>query len=135
MKLAIPKDGDGPEFAGVARRLRDKDGLSIGTANDSPMLDTRMYVVEFPDGHNASLVANAEDRGLPNRRIGSEATRMFHYDSHKAHSMSEELEVSVADEARRSTRRRRRALEEEDEAEKTSIKQLKNDTHQWLDIW
>jgi hypothetical protein len=48
--------------------------------------------------------------------------------------MSEELEMSVPDEAR-STRRRkkekarneRRALEEEEKAEKTSIKKLKND--------
>jgi hypothetical protein len=50
-ELAILKDGNGPEFARVARRLRDKDALSIGTANDSPMLDTRMYEVEFPNGH------------------------------------------------------------------------------------
>jgi hypothetical protein len=39
--------------------LRDKDGLPIGRANNNPMLDTRMYQVEYSDGHKASLAANA----------------------------------------------------------------------------
>jgi hypothetical protein len=59
MEVAIPRDGDGPEFAKVTRRLRDKDGLPIGKANNNPILDTRMYEVEYPDGHKASLAANA----------------------------------------------------------------------------
>ena len=58
MELAVPRDGDGPEFAKVTRRLRDKDGLPIGRANNNPILDTRMYEVEYPDGHKASLAAN-----------------------------------------------------------------------------
>ena len=59
MELAIPRDGDGPEFAKVTKRLRDKDGLPIGRSNKNPILDTRMYEVEYPDGHKASLAANA----------------------------------------------------------------------------
>ena len=59
MELAVPRDGDGPEFAKVTRRLRDKDGLPIGKANSNPILDTRMYEVEYPDGYKASLAANA----------------------------------------------------------------------------
>jgi hypothetical protein len=59
MELAIPRDGDGPEFAKVTRRLRDKNGLLIGKANSNPILDTRMYEVEYTDGHKASLAANA----------------------------------------------------------------------------
>jgi hypothetical protein len=59
MELAIPRTGDGPEYARVTKRLRDKDGLPIGTANDNPILDTRMYEVEYPDGYKASLAANA----------------------------------------------------------------------------
>jgi hypothetical protein len=27
MELAIPRDGDGPEFAKVTKRLRDKNGF------------------------------------------------------------------------------------------------------------
>jgi hypothetical protein len=59
MELAIPRDGDGPEFAKVTKRLRDKDGLPIGKAHDNPILDTRMYEVEYQDGHKAALAANA----------------------------------------------------------------------------
>jgi hypothetical protein len=36
-----------------------RDGLPIGRANNNPILDTRMYEVEYPDGHKASLAANA----------------------------------------------------------------------------
>jgi hypothetical protein len=59
MELATPRDGDGPEFAKVVKRLKDKDGLPIGKANNNPILDTRMYEAEHKDGHKASLAANA----------------------------------------------------------------------------
>jgi hypothetical protein len=42
MELAIPRDSDGPEFARVTKRLKDKDGLPIGRANNNPILDTTM---------------------------------------------------------------------------------------------
>ena len=58
MELALPRGGGEVEFARVKKRLRDKDGLPIGTANDNPILDSRMYEVEFPDGHTTSLAAN-----------------------------------------------------------------------------
>jgi hypothetical protein len=58
-ELAIPRDVDGPDFAKVVKRLKDKDGLPIGKANNNPILDTRMYEVEYKDGHKASLAANA----------------------------------------------------------------------------
>ena len=58
MELALPRNGAEVEFAKVTKRLRDKNGLPIGTANDNPILDTRIYEVEFPDGHEASLAAN-----------------------------------------------------------------------------
>jgi len=47
MELALPRDGDGPTFARVKKRLRDDDGDPIGVANDNPMLDARMFEVEF----------------------------------------------------------------------------------------
>ena len=59
MEVALPRDSDGPELAKVVKRLRDKDGIPIGTANDNPILDTRVYEVEYQDGHSASLAANA----------------------------------------------------------------------------
>ena len=50
MEFVIPRYGDGPDFAKVTMRLRDKDGLPIGRSNNNPILDTRMYEVEYKDG-------------------------------------------------------------------------------------
>ena len=58
MEVAMPRDSEGPEFARVTKRLRDANGIPIGTANDNPLLDTRIYEVEYIDGHKASLAAN-----------------------------------------------------------------------------
>ena len=40
MELALPCDSGGPTFAKVTKRLRDANGIPIGTANDNPLLDT-----------------------------------------------------------------------------------------------
>jgi hypothetical protein len=61
MEIALPQGGgdqDNVQFARVTKRLRDKDGRPIGTANDNPLLDTREYEVEFLDGHQESLSTN-----------------------------------------------------------------------------
>ena len=42
MELALPRDEPGPEFARVTKRLRDQNRLPIGTANQNPILDSRM---------------------------------------------------------------------------------------------
>ena len=59
MELALPRGGGEVELGRVVKRMRDKDGLPIGTANDNPILDTRLYEVEFPDGHKTALAANS----------------------------------------------------------------------------
>ena len=59
MEVDFPRDGEVPDLARVVKRLQDKDGISIGTTNDNPILDFRIYEVEYPDGHRASLSANA----------------------------------------------------------------------------
>jgi hypothetical protein len=64
MELALPCDGAEVQFGRVVKRLRDKDGLPIGTAHDNPILNTRMYEVEFQDGHRASRAANAIAKNL-----------------------------------------------------------------------
>ena len=58
MELALPRNSEGPEFAKVTKRLRDADGIPIGTAHDNPILDSKVYEVEYPDGYKASLAAN-----------------------------------------------------------------------------
>ena len=58
MEVALPRSNDGPTFAKVTKRLRDANGIPIGRAHDNPILDTRVYEVEYLDGHRASLSAN-----------------------------------------------------------------------------
>ena len=59
MELALPRGGGEVEFGRVTKRLRDKDGLPIGTANENPMLNTCIHGIEFPDGRQTLLAANA----------------------------------------------------------------------------
>ena len=40
------------------RRARNSDGKEIGKANANPILDTRMYEVEFVDGRVSEITAN-----------------------------------------------------------------------------
>ena len=59
MEVALPRDDEGPTYAKVTKRLRDANGIPIGKANDNPILDTRLYEVEYLDGRTASMSANA----------------------------------------------------------------------------
>ncbi len=43
----------------VRARKRDLDGNPIGCRSDNPILDTRLYDIEFPDGEVTPLTANA----------------------------------------------------------------------------
>ena len=47
-----------PQLARVSNRLKDHRGNPIGTANSNPVLDKRMYEIEFADGHEQALSAN-----------------------------------------------------------------------------
>ena len=58
MEVDLPRDGEGPYLARVVKRFREKDVIPIGTANDNHILESRVYNVEYPDGHRASLAAN-----------------------------------------------------------------------------
>ena len=59
MELAVPRgDNPNPQYAKVTKWLRDADGIPIGMANKNPILDSRMYEVEYQDGTKASLAAN-----------------------------------------------------------------------------
>jgi hypothetical protein len=42
----------------VVRRKRDADGNLIGWSNANPILDSRLYEVEFANGEVAKLTAN-----------------------------------------------------------------------------
>ena len=57
MEIALSIDGEGPNFAKLTKLLRDANGIPIGRHHENPMLDTRVYEVEYLDGHIASLAA------------------------------------------------------------------------------
>ena len=51
MELAIPQgDSLEPRLAWVTKQLKDANGLPIRLANENPIIDTRMYEVEYLDG-------------------------------------------------------------------------------------
>ena len=47
--LTLDRHTEGPKFAKVKKRLKDKDGRPIGITSDNPILDTRMYEVKYAD--------------------------------------------------------------------------------------
>ena len=57
--LAFDRGDDSPSFDKVTKRLRDAQGLPIGTAKYNPILDTCMYKVEYFDGFTTSMAANS----------------------------------------------------------------------------
>lgn len=58
MEVAIDRGGEHPELGTVSKRLKDSDGNPIGKEHNNPILDTRMYIVDYPDGHTEALSAN-----------------------------------------------------------------------------
>ena len=60
VELAFPHS-EYPEhrYGKVVKRLKNDAGDPVGVENDNPMLDTRKYVVKFPDEHEETLSANA----------------------------------------------------------------------------
>ena len=46
-------------IAMIKRRKRDINGKPIGIYNDNPLLNTKLYEVDLPDGAVEELAANA----------------------------------------------------------------------------
>ena len=57
-KVLLPKNGSEMQAARVKERVKDEDGKYIGTYHDNPILDTRLFSVEFLDGSTAQYAAN-----------------------------------------------------------------------------
>ena len=55
MELEIPIYGYGPGFSNMTKCLKDNDRLPIGKDHNNPIFDTRIYEVEYKDGHKALL--------------------------------------------------------------------------------
>ena len=56
-ELLLPH-GDQMQRARVIKRQRDEAGLPVGRADSNPILDSRLYEVEFPDGATETVTAN-----------------------------------------------------------------------------
>ena len=56
-RVLLPTQGT-HQTGKVVRRKRNRDGMEVGRANTNPILDTREYVVQFPDGAEAEYSAN-----------------------------------------------------------------------------
>ena len=55
--MLLPR-GEGVEYGKVIGRKRDQDGCPIGHSNANPLLNTRVYKVEFQDGYIQEYLAN-----------------------------------------------------------------------------
>ena len=64
MEIALDRHGDGPEFARVNKRLKDKDGRPIRITAENTILDTSMYEVEYAYGYKTAMLANAIESNL-----------------------------------------------------------------------
>ena len=51
-------EGDGYQRAVVRKRKRDEEGRPMGQGNNNPILDTRMYEIEYPDGTLKEIQGN-----------------------------------------------------------------------------
>ena len=61
MELTLDGSRDRLEFARLKKRLKDANRRPISVANDNPILDSRMYEVEYRDGYVAAMAANVID--------------------------------------------------------------------------
>ena len=59
MDLSLPKRGEpDPHFDCAIKSLRNANGLTTEKSSDNPILDTRMYKVEYGDDEKSVLSAN-----------------------------------------------------------------------------
>lgn len=90
MEIALPRGVDeSMQFARVKRRKIDDDGIPVGVANDNPLLDNRVYVVEWLDGHTEELMANVIAENLF-AQVDDEGNRFVLLDDIVDHRKSED---------------------------------------------
>jgi hypothetical protein len=80
MELTLDRPGTEPEFARVTKRLKNNEGTPIGVASNNPILDTRLYEVEYPDGHCAAMSANVISENLLSQ-VDHDGHRALHFDA------------------------------------------------------
>lgn len=85
--------GDEVKQARVVARKRDAEGRKIGKHNNNPLLDTREYIIEFPDGERDELSANiiAENKFI---RTDNEGNEYVIFKDIIGHKIDERIAVS-----------------------------------------
>ena len=58
MDIALPRDGEVSDFSKVTKYLRDENVIPIVRHRYNPIVDIRVYEVEYLHGHKASLASN-----------------------------------------------------------------------------
>ena len=56
---SLPRYRGETTFACITKRLKDGNIFSIGTSHENPILDTRVYGVEYADGYKDSMSSNS----------------------------------------------------------------------------
>ncbi|KAI2498349.1 Reverse transcriptase (RNA-dependent DNA polymerase) [Fragilaria crotonensis] len=90
MELALPRGDDGQLMhARVTKRLKDNEGIPVGTANDNPLLDSRKYEIEYADGNIEELTANIIAENLI-AQVDEEGRRQMMLDEIIDHRVNED---------------------------------------------
>ena len=66
-QVVIPNKEGVPVLAKIKKRKRDADGQLVGERNSNPILDSRIYELEFPDGGTAEYAVNVIAENLFNQ--------------------------------------------------------------------
>jgi hypothetical protein len=81
MEMAMTRGGEGEMVhASVRRRMCDKEGKPIGIPHCNPLLDSRLYEVEYADGQVEELTANVIAENLISQ-VDKEGRRQMMLDS------------------------------------------------------
>ena len=90
MEVGLPRgDDDRLVHAKVKSRAVDVDGNPMGIGNNNPLLDTRVYEVEFVDGTTEKLTANIIAENLL-AQVDEEGHRQLLLDEIIDHSVNDE---------------------------------------------
>ena len=86
------RDGNA-EKAKIVGRTRDNEGNLVGQYNNNPLLNTRVYLVEFPDGHITEYSANTIAEAVY-ESVNDDGYEELLFDSIVDHEYKPELDTS-----------------------------------------
>ncbi len=91
-EVRLPQQGE-LRVGRVKKRARSETGDVMGTKNDNPILDTRVYEVEFPDGEVSELAANVIAENLY-AQCDAEGNTVLLLDAIVDHKVNEKVAIS-----------------------------------------